>query len=294
MFVSRAYFRLWWFAAPSAARLSPVTTEKSADDLRLVVLGARGSIPVSGAEFLAYGGSTTSFAVADGSIVRAFIDAGTGLISFNSHKLELSGSVPVFLTHYHWDHIQGVSMLSEVWAGACLFTFYGPEDPEPMLTRSITPPWFPVALGEAPEPVAFRSLDGPVVAPGMTVTSFPIQHPQGAVGYKVDGPNRSVAIVTDHESSPDSDEVIAKAIDGVDVLIHDAQYLPSEVDSHIGWGHSTWVNAVAMAKRVGATELVLTSHAPSRSDSDIDAMVSDAVAEFPNTVAAGPGMVVSL
>jgi ribonuclease BN (tRNA processing enzyme) len=265
MLVSRAYFRLWWFAAPTVARLSPVTSDKSAEGLRLIVLGARGSIPVSGAEFLAYGGSTTSFAVADGSIVKAFIDAGTGLISFNSHGLELSGSVPVFLTHYHWDHIQGVSMLSEVWAGACLFTFYGPDDPEPMLTRSIAPPWFPVALDEAPEPVAFRSLDGPVVSPGMTVTSFPIQHPQGAVGY-----------------------------DGVDVLIHDAQYLPAEVDSHIGWGHSTWVNAVAMAKRVGATELILTSHAPSRSDSDIDAMISDAVAEFPNTVAAGPGMVVSL
>jgi ribonuclease BN (tRNA processing enzyme) len=128
----------------------------------------------------------------------------------------------------------------------------------------------------------------------MTVTSFPIQHPQGAVGYGIDGPNRSVAIVTDHESAPDCDDVIAKAIDGVDVLIHDAQYLPSEADSYIGWGHSTWVNAVAMAKRVGATELILTSHAPSRSDSDIDAMVADAVAEFPNTVAAGPGMAVSL
>ena len=271
-----------------------MTTDKSAEGLRLVVLGARGSIPVSGAEFLVYGGSTTSFAVADGSIVTAFIDAGTGLISFNSHGLELAGSVPVFLTHYHWDHIQGVSMLSEVWAGACLFTFYGPEDPEPMLTRAITPPWFPVALIDAPEPVAFRSLDGPVALHGVTVTSFPIQHPQDGVGYKIEGPNRSLAIVTDHESAPDCDDVIAKAIDGVDVLIHDAQYLPSEAESHVGWGHSTWVNAVAMAKRVGASELILTSHEPSRSDTDLDAMVADAVVEFPNTVVAGPGLVVSL
>ena len=294
MFVFRAYFYPWWFAAPTVARLSPVTSDKSAEGLRLVILGARGSIPVSGAEFLAYGGSTTSFAIADGSTVRAFVDAGTGLIAFKSFGLELAGSVPVFLTHYHWDHIQGVSMLGEVWAGACLFTFYGPGDPEPMLTNSITPPWFPVALDEAPEPVAFRSMDGPVVSHGMTVTSFPIQHPQGAVGYKIDGPNRSVAIVTDHESAPDYDDVIAKAIDGVDVLIHDSQYLLSEVDTHLGWGHSTWVNAVAMAERVGASELILTSHAPSRSDSDIDAMVADAAAEFPNTVAAGPGMTVLL
>jgi ribonuclease BN (tRNA processing enzyme) len=262
--------------------------------MRLVALGARGSIPVSGAEYLVYGGSTTSFAIADGSEIKGFVDAGTGLITFKSYGLELAGSVPVFLTHYHWDHIQGVSMLSEVWAGACLFTFYGPGDPKPMLTKSITPPWFPVAIDEAPEPVAFKGLDGPVVQPGLTVTSFDVQHPQGAVGYRIDGPNRSIAIVTDHESAPDRNDVIAKAIDGVDVLIHDAQYLPSEAPSHIGWGHSTWVDAVAMAKRVGATELVLTSHEPSRSDSDVDAMVADARAEFPNTTAVGPGTEISL
>jgi ribonuclease BN (tRNA processing enzyme) len=249
---------------------------------------------VSGAEFLVYGGSTTSFAVADGATVKAFIDAGTGLISFRSHGLELEGSVPVFLTHYHWDHIQGVSMLGEVWAGACLFTFYGPDDPEPMLTEAIRPPWFPVSLAEAPEPVAFRSLDGPIDRENFTVTSFPVQHPQGAVGYRIDGPNRSLAIVTDHESAPDCDDVVAAAIEGVDVLIHDAQYLPSEADEYVGWGHSTWANAVAMAKRVGATELLLTSHEPSRSDSDVDAMVSDAKAEFPNTKAVGAGTEVLL
>lgn len=291
---TRAYIHLSTFAAPRLARLAGVTDTNSTSGLRLIALGARGSIPVSGAEFLKYGGSTTSFAVADGPTVRAFIDAGTGLISFNAQGLELAGSVPVFLTHYHWDHIQGVSMLGEVWAGACLFTFHGPGDPEPMLTRSITPPWFPVALEDAPEPVAFRSMEGPVVQSGFTVTSFAVEHPQGGVGYMIQGPNRSLAIVTDHESTPDSDDIIAEAIDGVDVLIHDSQYLPSEVESHVGWGHSTWVNAVAMANRVGATELVLTSHEPSRTDSDIEEMVGDACADFPNVVAASPGMEIML
>jgi ribonuclease BN (tRNA processing enzyme) len=127
-----------------------------------------------------------------------------------------------------------------------------------------------------------------------TVTSFPIQHPQEGVGYRIDGPNRSLAIVTDHESAPDCDDLVAGAIDGVDILIHDAQYLPSEAEAHVGWGHSSWINAVAMAKRVGASELLLTSHEPSRTDSDIDAMVADAQAEFPNTKAIGPGLEVPL
>ena len=99
MFFFRAYFYPWWFAAPSVARLSPVTSKNTAEGLRLVILGARGSIPVSGAEFLTYGGSTTSFAVADGPTARAFVDAGTGLMAFKSFGLELAGSVPVVLTH---------------------------------------------------------------------------------------------------------------------------------------------------------------------------------------------------
>jgi ribonuclease BN (tRNA processing enzyme) len=110
------------------------------------------------------------------------------------------------------------------------------------------------------------------------------------VGYRIDGPTGSVAIVTDHESIPECDDVIADAIQGVDVLFHDAQYLPSEAEEHIGWGHSTWENAVAMAKRTGAKKLVLTSHDPRRTDDDIHAMVAAARVEFENTIAAGPGL----
>jgi len=259
-----------------------------------MVLGARGSIPVSGAEFLTYGGSTTCFAVLEGDTVCGFIDAGTGLMGFRSMGLELSGAIPVFLTHYHWDHIQGVSMLGEVWAGACLFTFFGPGDPEKNLTEAIRPPWFPVSLDEAPEPVEYGSIDQPVSSGPLTVTAFEVQHPQGGVGYRIDGPNRSLAVVTDHESAPDCDDVVAAAIDGVDVLIHDAQYLPSEAAAYVGWGHSTWEDAVRMAKRVGAAELILTSHEPSRTDADVDAMVAAARELFPNTRASGPGVRISL
>lgn len=241
-----------------------------------------------------YGGSTTCIAIAEGSAIRAFIDAGTGLMAFRSFGLELAGAIPVFLTHYHWDHIQGVSMLGEVWAGACLFTFHGPDDPEQMLTGAIRPPWFPVALQDAPEPVAFEGIGGPTTVGPITVTTFPVQHPQGAVGYRIDGPNRSLAIVTDHESDPDCDDIVAEAIDGVDVLVHDAQYLPEEAASHVGWGHSTWEDATAMAGRVGADELILTSHDPTRSDAAVDDMIQAARSAFINTVGAEPGLEIAL
>lgn len=245
---------------------------------------------MSGNEFARYGGSTTCIVVARGSTVASFIDAGTGVMAFEAHGLQLTGSIPVFVTHYHWDHIQGVSMLGEVWTGACSFTFHGPGDPREMLTDAIKPPWFPVSLQDAPEPVAYRPVDQPVEFGEIVVTAFPVQHPQGAVGYRIDGPNASVAIVTDHESTPESDTVIADAIAGVDVVFHDAQYLPSEAADHVGWGHSTWKDAVAMAERVGARQLVLTSHDPRRTDEEVDEMIVEAREVFPNTVAAGPDL----
>lgn len=245
---------------------------------------------MSGREFTKYGGSTACVAIARGPSVVALFDAGTGVMALPSYGLVLDGAVPVFLTHYHWDHIQGVSMLSEVWTGACSFTFHGPGNPRETLTEAIRPPWFPVALEDAPEVVAYEPLDGPVDVGPITVTSFPVQHPQGGVGYRIDGPGASVAIVTDHESTPECDALIAEAIMGVDVVIHDAQYLPSEAGAHVGWGHSTWENSVAMAERIGAKKLVLTSHAPGRTDDDVDAMLVAARAEFADTVAAGPGL----
>ena len=257
---------------------------------RLIVLGARGSIPVSGAEFNRYGGNTTCVAVAQGSKVLAIFDAGTGVLAIDNHDLELADAVDVFLTHYHWDHIQGVSMLPEVWTGDSSFTFHGFNNPRTVLTEAIRPPWFPVALEDAPGRIAYAPLDGPVDVGSTRVTSFPVQHPQGAVGFRIDGPAGSAAIVTDHESTPDCDALIAEAIDGVDVLLHDAQYLPSEAAQYVGWGHSTWENAVAMAGRIGANQLVLTSHNPRRTDDEIDEMVAAASAEFPNTIAASPGL----
>lgn len=270
----------------------------SADDLStnasLVILGARGSIPVSGPEFGEYGGSTTCIAIVDGATIDGFFDAGTGLMAFRGMGLDLARSVQILLTHYHWDHIQGLSMLGEVWSGACSFAVRGAGDPAGVLNGAIRPPWFPVSLAEAPEPLEFMTVDDEMSVGGAAVEAFDVNHPQGALGYLIRGSRRSAALVTDHESSQDHDDRIAAAIDGVDVLIHDAQYLPAEADAHRGWGHSTWEDAVRMAVRADASELVLTSHDPSRSDSEIDAMVAEAGREFPNVSAARPGMKIQI
>ncbi|MDK1018533.1 MAG: MBL fold metallo-hydrolase [Actinomycetota bacterium] len=259
----------------------------------ITVLGARGSIPVSGSRFARYGGSTTCFALVVGGVTVAFIDAGTGLINADALGLKLAPSVEVFLTHYHWDHIQGLSMMRELWSGACAVCVWGPDDPAEILERAISPPLFPVSIADVAS-IRFASSDGPVDIGGLTITPFAVHHPQGACGYRVDGPSRSVAIVTDHETGTNLDSGILDAVRGADVLLHDAQYLPDELAAHRGWGHSTHEGATSAARAAGATELILTSHDVGRTDTAIDEMVESARRAFPNTEAARPGMEIAL
>jgi ribonuclease BN (tRNA processing enzyme) len=259
----------------------------------ITVLGARGSIPVSGSRFARYGGSTTCFALVVDRVTVAFVDAGTGLVDAGLLGLDLAPSVGVFLTHYHWDHTQGLSMMDEMWSGACDICVWGPDEPQAILERAISPPLFPVSIADVPS-IRFVHMDEPVEIDGLTITSFAVHHPQGALGYRIDGPNRSVAIVTDHEAGTTLDTGILAAISGCDVLIHDAQYLPAEADIHIGWGHSTYLDAVRAAKGADVRELVLTSHNPDRSDTAIDEMVGSSRALSVNTEAARPGMEIPL
>lgn len=263
------------------------------NNVRLVVLGSRGSIPVSGAEFVVYGGATTSFALVVDDRVVGFFDAGTGVVPWRDFGMSVAPSIDVFLTHYHWDHIQGLSMLDLVWSDEHEITIYGPNDPRSALTSALAPPWFPVSLVDAPS-VRFESIDGSVELAGLLITPFAVEHPQGAFGYRIDGPSSSVAIVTDHEAGSDLDGSIVDVIRGVEVLIHDGQYQPDEADTHRGWGHSTWEDAVAAALLSGANRLILTSLDPHRTDEEVDILVHTARRRFHSTEAAYPGMSVSL
>jgi len=263
------------------------------DGVRILVLGSRGSIPVSGAEFVRYGGNTSSFALVIDDQIVGFIDAGTGLIAHATHGLELFPSIEVFLTHYHWDHIQGLSMFEALWSGDTEIVVHGPGGPERSLSSVITPPWFPVSLADAGN-VRFQTIGRPVEIQGLVVTPFEVEHPQGAVGYRMDGPSASVAVVTDHEAGTERDVSITKAIKGVDVLVHDAQYTPAEVAIRRGWGHSTWEGAVDAAEAAGAERLLLTSLDPRTTDDDADSILAVARRRFPNTGIAAPGVVVPL
>ena len=263
----------------------------------LIVYGARGSTPVSGSAYDRYGGNTTCFAAEVASGHYLVIDAGTGLRGFEK-SLPTDGGLEFtfILTHYHWDHIQGLPMFGPLADGRNRFTFYGrrlgDRDVGEILDGAIRPPWFPIRLREQAAGAVFADLDKPLEVAGVRVTPVDLYHPQGVAGLRLDGPGRSIMIATDHEvGDPETDAALAGLASGVDVLIHDAQYTEDEVaGDRRGWGHSSWAQATAVANSCGAGRLVLTSHDPGRADDRVEDLVRLARTRFPLTTGAYEGL----
>lgn len=250
--------------------------------------GARGSMPVGTSEFSRYGGDTTCYTLHhdDGSLI-AIVDAGTGLRRALPDSPETAGNHTLLLTHYHWDHIQGLSMSAPMWRRDVHLRIIGPGDPRFALGGAITPPWFPVSIEDMD--IEFEPVGRSFAMDGVSVATFPLNHPQGGTGYRFESGNQSIVIATDHEAGSEVDAELVEMAYGTDVLIHDAQYLPTEIEAKRGWGHSTWEQATANSAKAGVKQLVFASHDPTRSDEEMDTIVHLAEQRTEAVSAATPG-----
>lgn len=255
-------------------------------------------MPVSGPGTERYGGHTTSFTLAGDDIPTILFDCGTGLArigdAFDTDTFH------VFITHYHLDHLQGLQFFEPLYESGVRFVFHGFSPDGLSVQQAIEgmsqEPWFPVPLMETPSSKEFVAFDDGRCALGpVTISSATLHHPQGVNGYRIDYGATSLVLATDHEAGDAAaDARLLELADGVDVLVHDAQYRPDELPFHLGWGHSTWEDAVEMARRSSAASLVLTSHDPAHSDEDIDRIVASAAERFPGVVAAYEGLEIPL
>ena len=269
-------------------------------DLALTVRGARGSMSVCGPQYRRYGGNTTCFDVTVGDNHHLVIDCGTGLRNLQQTLSGERNRFTVLFTHYHWDHLQGLPVFAPLFSPESRFTFYGPgpdaDSVAKMIGSVIRPPWFPVTFAEAGARKECLPVPDQLTIGDVSVRSIVLDHPDPVIGYRLDGPNRSIVIATDHEAGDfAADERLIELARGADVLIHDAQYTPTDyAASRRGWGHSTWQHAVTTAQAAGVRRLILTSHDPDHDDATIDAGVGAARAVFPLTGAAYEGMELEL
>ena len=265
--------------------------------------GVRGSIPTPGLENLVYGGNTPCVEVRlpHGEIL--IIDGGTGVRQLGLSLVQSADEKPLALnflmTHFHWDHVQGIPFFTPLYSAANEITFYSGRPAaqlQDILQGQMTHPYFPVDFNLLAARRAFEQVDSDGLKFGsVTVRCFPLHHPQGAFGYRIESHGAVLVHASDREHGhPKLDRVLIEHARDADVLIYDAQYTPDEYEQRRGWGHSTWLEAARVAKEAGVKQLVLFHHDPSHDDECIARITEDARTEFRNTEAAREGMTIEL
>jgi phosphoribosyl 1,2-cyclic phosphodiesterase len=268
--------------------------------LSITCHGVRGSVPVSGPAHHRYGGATSCFEIPVGVDHRLLIDMGTGALKIATAPVAPT-RFSVLLTHLHWDHTLALPFFRALYRADNWFDFYGygagGMDIEEALDRVIRPPWFPVNFRSTPAQKRFHTIEtGAFNIADIIVSTERLHHPDGVTAYRLTRNGASMVMATDTEhGEPDSDARIRRLARGTDVLFYDAQYTPDQyLASKVGWGHSTWEQAVKIAEETGVRRLILTSHDPMRTDDEIDEILALARERFPNTDAAREGMVVEV
>jgi phosphoribosyl 1,2-cyclic phosphodiesterase len=275
---------------------------KLADKFTINFWGVRGSIPCPGANTVRYGGNTPCVEMlVDG--YRLIFDAGTGIHVLGQSLLQqLPVSGHLFFSHSHWDHIQGFPFFSPAFMEGNEFDIYGGVIPhgvtiEHRLHDQMTQPNFPVPLQVMGANLRFHNLDyGDRVKLGdVTVLTGLLNHPGGAMGYRVSWQDYAVAYITDTEHlSTGLDLQVLDLADRADVLIYDATYTDEEYHhprtSKVGWGHSTWQEAVKIAQAAQVKKLVIFHHDPSHDDDFMDAIQLQVSEVFPQAIVAQEGM----
>src|SRR3546814_20313018 len=120
---------------------------------------------------------------------------------------------------------------------------------------------------------------------GISLRTAPLNHPNGATGYRVDYGGKSICYITDTEHMPGQpDRNILELIAGADIVIYDSTYTDAEFPRYVSWGHSTWQEGARLADAAGAGRLVIFHHDPSPDDDFMDGIDSDAARATPGTL----------
>lgn len=263
--------------------------------------GVRGSTPTPLRDNLRYGGNTSCVEVRTDSDNLFVLDCGTGLRSLGKNLLKEYGhrSVHAFmlLSHYHWDHIQGIPFFEPLYNPENYFFFHSfpshVQSVQAALEEQMSDPYFPVNMEAMAAHRHFYNLCNDALAfNDVVLTTKRLNHPQGCLGFRLECNGKVLVYATDNEPGvKELDRNLRELAEGADVLITDAQYTPLEyVNFKKGWGHSTWREAVNLAKDCRIKQLVLFHHDPDHGDSFVDSILHEAQRYFPNVVAAAEGM----
>ena len=249
--------------------------------------GARGSIPVSGKEYLKYGGNTTCLEIRTKDDEIIIIDAGSGIRTLG-HRLvsENRFQYTMIFTHAHWDHIMGFPFFQPIYFTKTRITMYGcpfaQASVKGMISKIMSPPNFPVRFEDIRADIVYHeACEEPFAIKSMSISPIPLSHPNQGVGYKFTEGGKSFVFLTDNELTfkhpggvdfRDYRDFSA----GADLLVHDAEFTDEEYNKRTKtWGHSVYRDALRLALEARVRKFGLFHHNQERSDEGVDEIVAD-------------------
>ena len=266
--------------------------------------GVRGSIACATPQHVGYGGNTSCIEVVvnDGRII---LDAGTGIRLLGKEVMrQHARSGVLLLTHTHWDHVNGFPFFAPVYVPGWQFRVMAGHlidrgGIREALSSQMTTPMFPVPLQALRAEMSyedFRAGDTLTdLQPGVVVKSAPLNHPNGATGYRIEYQGRAVAYITDTEHTPGTpDKNVLGLMEGADLAIYDCTYTDDEYPSRVGWGHSTWQEGVRLARQAGVRRLAIFHHDPDHTDDVMEKIESQVREIWSGAIVAREGMTISI
>jgi phosphoribosyl 1,2-cyclic phosphodiesterase len=286
---------------PGRGRRSDHGERMTTSRYKLRFWGARGTVPAPSADKLVFGGNTSCLSVAISDGEHIILDCGTGVRLLGNSLAQQTSDVPVryhiFLTHYHFDHVEGLPLFQPLYDPNSRITIHGFEtggqSVRQVLESLIRPPYFPVSLAAVPSQVDYVTVDStPRVIGGVTVEALGLTHPDGSLSFRLDSGDRRIVYATDHEHGvEETDRALVEFARDADHLIYDTTYMRAEYEAlRRGWGHSTWYAAVQIARAAKVKTLILFHHHPEHTDDELRELLRVTSAEFPSTEAAREGL----
>ena len=266
--------------------------------------GTRGSEPTPEKEKMVFGGETSCVSILTAQNELIVLDMGTGFRRLGSkivNNKDIPNKAHVFLSHYHWDHIQGILGFLPLYHNGYDFTIYGKkgdnESINDIFQHIFNYNFWPIVLDEMKAKISFRDIEvGKYkITDNIQVFTNLHSHPNGAFSYRVEIGNTAIVYVTDVEYHPG--KPAQKVIDlaqNADLLIHDAHYSIEDLPSHKGWGHSSWKEAVMVAQTANVKQLVLFHHNPEYNDVKVAELENEAKSEFSNLLSAKQNLTIEI
>ncbi|KKL07534.1 hypothetical protein LCGC14_2585060 [marine sediment metagenome] len=275
--------------------------------MKIRFYGTRGSIPICEPQYQEFGGNTTCVLVEVSDNI-GILDAGTGIHNLGKELVtdqHLGIDRPVFIafSHFHWDHIQGLPFFLPAYDAKRHFIIsaigrerYG-KDLKSIFQMQMQRDYFPVPLDGMGAAIDFHQTDeDSLVFENVTAKALKHNHPGDAYSFRIEGKRDGKVLVfcTDIEHGDEVDSNIVELAKDADLLIHEAQYTPDELPKHKGWGHSSWEQAVEVAKRASVKKLAITHHDPDHDDAFLRNVEKQVQAQFPNAVLAREKMEIEI